>query len=175
VNVGHSPAFSSYVEGVNIGPERIHSGLRTFLSGASGPQTDHFEQEGAAAWQILVREQKDFDATRKTSTMLEDAFFAFENLKHIHIDSYPDKKDDAARRKAWGAKFILRQLGVTSSDARYSFLDEVNGTNRLHGHYDRVLDALRGIRRDNKNWTLEISLNSVNLCYERPFGLCPGI
>jgi hypothetical protein len=114
VNVDHSPNFSSYVEGVNIGPERIHSGLRTFLSSASGSQTDHFEQEGAAAWQILVREQKDFDATRKTSTMLEDAFFAFENLKHIHIDSYPDKKDDAARRKACGCE-------IYPSAARWHF------------------------------------------------------
>lgn len=177
LDISASPKFSSNVEEVNIGPERINSGLLMSLAAADKERFQR-KRDRLAAWREFVEEQKTFDNSGQEQRMLEKSLHGFRNLKHVHIDSYPDDTDQVAWSRAWGAKSILRRLGIdvseehASPNARYSLVDENNGLSTLHSHYKRVMGALRGIRSDNKDWTLEFSFHPMCLHYERePFDL----
>lgn len=182
LDISASPKFSSNIEEVNIGPERINSGLLMFL--ITGEKERFVRKcDRLAAWRKIVKEQKTFGKSGQEQRMLEKSLHEFRNLKHVHIDSYPDKTDHVAWSRAWDVKSILRRLGIdlseeyASPNARYLLVDENTGLSTLHSHYKRGMGALRGIHPDNKHWTLEFSFNPMHLRYEaQPFDLSrPGL
>jgi hypothetical protein len=172
--------FSSVVHEVAIGSERINSGLTMFVGVVREEYTKNWKREAQGDWQALVDEQRAFDASGQAHSMLENALKGFTNLAHVRIDTYPDNKgdNDADWSKAWGAKSMMRKAGfalLNNGDycglsARYFLLEEANGVMKLHGHYAKVLEALNAIQ--DKDWTLELGFNAMNLWYEdKPFDL----
>jgi hypothetical protein len=121
-----------------------------------------------------------FDASGQANSMLGNALKGYTNLKHVRIDTYPDNKGDngADWSKAWGAKSMMRQAGFAllnhgdycGLSARFFLLEEADGVRTLHGHYAKVREALNAIQ--DKDWTLELGFNAMNLLYEtEPFDL----
>jgi hypothetical protein len=178
--IASCPKFSSVVYEVAIGPERINSGLMMFMGVVREEYTKNWKREAQGDWQALVDEQRAFDASGQAHSMLKNALKGFANLAHVRIDTYPDNKgdDDADWSKAWGAKSMMRKAGFAllingdycGLSARYFLLEEANGVMKLHGHYAKVLEALNAIQ--DKDWTLELGFNAMNLRYEdKPFDL----
>jgi hypothetical protein len=182
--IASCPKFSSVVHEVAIGPERINSGLTMFMGVVREEYTKNWKREAQGNWQALVDEQHAFDASGQANSMLGNALKGFTNLKHVRIDTYPDNKGDngADWSKAWGAKSMMRQAGFAllyhgdycGLSARFFLLEEADRVRTLHGHYAKVLEALNAIQ--DKDWTLELGFNAMNLLYEtEPFDLARAI
>jgi hypothetical protein len=86
-----SPKFSFAVQEVAIGPERVNSRLKMWMSAVRRQYADNWKCEAQDDWQALVGEQRMFDESEEADTMLKNAFKGFKNLKHVHIDAYTQK------------------------------------------------------------------------------------
>jgi hypothetical protein len=176
--IASSCEFSSYVTEVAIGPERINSGLKMFLSGVSRASADNWKREAQGDWQKLVDKQRAFDGSDEAYTMLKTAFKSYKNLKHVCIDAYEENDADSDWSKASGANSTMRKAGFAQLNAqiywglsrRFFLLDESDGVSKLHGHYGKVMRALNAIQ--DRDWTLKLGFNAMNLRYEdKPFDL----
>ena len=85
--------------------------------------------------------------------------------------------DDEAWRVAWGAISVLREVGDGQFPSthwpgpRYVLVNDGHSTENLHGHCERILNALSGIA-DKKDWNLDISLDTLGLLSDtQPFDL----
>jgi hypothetical protein len=96
-----------------------------------------------------------------------------EKLQKVRIDGHSLYEDWAA---IWGAESVMRQVGLFYYSKYRGGPKEVfvnddfinwgegadSNRTKIHGHYDRVLEALSDIAE--KDWSLEISLDSLHTC-----------
>ncbi|KAF2244890.1 hypothetical protein BU26DRAFT_522620 [Trematosphaeria pertusa] len=180
VDISRHPVFSNYVREVAIGPERVNAPViaifETFLTAFMGEvETEAWKAKFGPRQEKLILEQEEFDTSGQALDLLKVALEGFEHLTNIRLDSYPRSNNDGEWTRAWGAKTILEQLGegqfnpLSWPDTCYALADEGGSGPKLHRHYDVVIQALQSIKC-RKVWTIEVSLDSVDLCVEKePF------
>jgi hypothetical protein len=92
VGIARSPALSPYVQTVAIGPERVNSRVQATTPHSKDPAVrDGWKEGNEVAWDALVREQRESDASNAADSMMKEAFELFKNLKLVRLDSYATK------------------------------------------------------------------------------------
>jgi hypothetical protein len=80
-----SPKFNFLYGEVDIGLERINSGLTMCISDVSRQCVINWRREALDDWQALVDEQREFDASDRADAILKAVLKGFKNLMHVRI------------------------------------------------------------------------------------------